>query len=431
LIWFMAGMLSTAAVMIALWPWLRRRLETLPVLPSSARLAAALLAPILLAGAWWLGVPARPGPSPGLAQAPMIDQSVRAAVQSAAPSTRAAGSMDSAVASLEARLARGGGTEGDWELLAKSYEFMGRAEDAARARQHQLPAASGLVPAAGGAAPGSAPTASSALPPAPVSAQALSPASLKLLEQASRARREKHLPEALKIYAKLAAADQLNADGWADYADAAATLANRKLAGPPETYIARALALDPHHPKALWLKASAAEESGRLDEAVSTWQQLGKQLDASSPDGRMVAANLERDQQLLATASGGRAPHADPALTSSRTVSGEVSLAGRLRDRVAPGTTLFIVAKSVDSPGPPLAVFRQSVGDWPIKFTLDDSQAMLPGRNLSGAGRITVEARVSKSGQAMPTPGDLRGTSGIIEPSDRRTLKIVIDDIVS
>jgi cytochrome c-type biogenesis protein CcmH len=44
--------------------------------------------------------------------------------------------MQEATAQLEARLERNGGGTEDWELLAKSYEFLGRPADAARARQH-------------------------------------------------------------------------------------------------------------------------------------------------------------------------------------------------------------------------------------------------------------------------------------------------------
>ena len=43
----------------------------------------------------------------------------------------AAQSMDAAIARLEARLAREGGSDGDWELLAKAYDFLGRSDDAA------------------------------------------------------------------------------------------------------------------------------------------------------------------------------------------------------------------------------------------------------------------------------------------------------------
>ena len=104
------------------------------------------------------------------------------------------------------------------------------------------------------------------------------------------------------------------------------------------------------------------------------------------------------------------------AASSGTAVSGEVSLAAALSAKAAAGATLFIVAKSVDSPGMPVAVFRGSVGAWPVKFTLDDSQSMMPGRNLSSAGRVTIEARISQSGQPMPAAGDLQGSTGVINP---------------
>jgi cytochrome c-type biogenesis protein CcmH len=111
-------------------------------------------------------------------------------------------------------------------------------------------------------------------------------------------------------------------------------------------------------------------------------------------------------------------------------VSGEVSLAASLRAKAAAGATLFIVAKSVDSPGIPVAVFRSSVGTWPVKFTLDDSQSMLPGRDLSSAGRVTVEARISQSGQPLPAAGDLQGSTAAVNPADHQPLKILIDRII-
>ena len=64
---------------------------------------------------------------------------------------QAAGSMDTAVSGLERRLAAGGGSDGDWELLAKSYEFLGRPADAAAARQKHLPAGADSAGAAAAA----------------------------------------------------------------------------------------------------------------------------------------------------------------------------------------------------------------------------------------------------------------------------------------
>ena len=78
-----------------------------------------------------------------------------------------------------------------------------------------------------------------------------------------------------------------------------------------------------------------------------------------------------------------------------------------------------------------MAVYRGSVGNWPLKFTLDDSQSMLPGRNLSSAGRVTIEARISQKGQPLPASGDLQGSTGVINPADHPTLKIIIDRVIS
>jgi cytochrome c-type biogenesis protein CcmH len=205
-------------------------------------------------------------------------------------------------------------------------------------------------------------------------------------------------------------------------------LQNSRLSGEPEGYIANALALDPAHPKALWLKASADEEAGRHREAVAAWQRLLQVLPQDSADVKIVQDNLQREQQLAGP------PSTDGAATQSRTasrISGEVSIDSTLRDKASPGATLFIVAKSVDSPGAPVAVYRGSVGSWPVKFTLDDSSSMLPGRNLSSAKHVTVEARISRSGQAQPSAGDLRGSTGVIDAAAHETLKIVINEEVS
>src|SRR6516225_3253015 len=64
-------------------------------------------------------------------------------------------SMDAEVTGLEARLAREGGSPSDWTLLAKAYDFMGRPDDARRARAKAGTPAAG-TPAAGTPAAGAA-----------------------------------------------------------------------------------------------------------------------------------------------------------------------------------------------------------------------------------------------------------------------------------
>jgi cytochrome c-type biogenesis protein CcmH len=421
--WFLAGVLTTLATLILILPWLRKitLLGSLPAVPWQIAIAAVVMSATVLGMYEWLGHPELAGQPRAATASNGFRDAVKAFDNAAGPTSTAkpsgAGSMNSAIAALESRLAKGAGSADDWELLAKSFEFLGRPDDAKKARARQLPP----VPPDGGA--------TAAAPATPVaSAPNLTADSIKLLAKASSARQNKQMKEAAGIYAQLAARGQMNADSWADYADAAASV-HGKLAGEPEEYIAKSLALNPQQPKALWLKASAAEEAGRYGEAVLAWQRLQAVMAPDSSDAKIVAANLEQDKKLAA-ATMSSAPNTAAPDRGTR-VSGEVSLAAKLQSKAVAGETLFIVAKSVDSPGAPVAVFRSTVGNWPIKFTLDDSQSMLPGRNLSSAGRVTIEARISQSGQALPATGDLHGSTGVINPADHQPLKILIDQEIS
>jgi cytochrome c-type biogenesis protein CcmH len=89
----------------------------------------------------------------------------------------------------------------------------------------------------------------------------------------------------------------MTADNWADYADALASMAGH-LAGEPENALAHALALDPRHTKALWLKASLAHEQHRYDDALATWRQLLALVPPDSSDARIVEANIAEATRL-------------------------------------------------------------------------------------------------------------------------------------
>jgi cytochrome c-type biogenesis protein CcmH len=409
--YFAAGVLATIALLFALYPWLagRARSELLSALPRWVPLAGAAALAVVLAVYLALGSPqlndqdATPGVSPASVATAM------APAGAAAP--QAAGSMDSAVTGLERRLAAGGGRDGDWELLAKSYEFLGRADAAALARQKRLPAGAGT--AAATAAISAAP------PPVPLSTEAA-----RLVTAANAARNKRDFAAAGDLYAKLAARNEMNADTWADYADVTASLNGRSLLGKPATYLANALRLDPQHPKALWLQASMEHDARQYQAAVGSWQRLAAALGPNSPDAQVIAANLAEDQRL---AGGGALQPAGAVM-----VRGEVVLADALRGKIPAGLTLFIVAKSVSSPGPPVAIWRTTTtGSWPVAFQLDDSQAMLPTRKLSTAGMVTIEARTSRTGQAMPAPGDFQGVSAQLDPAAGKAVRIVIQKVIS
>ncbi len=64
----------------------------------------------------------------------------------------------------------------------------------------------------------------------------------------------------------------------------------------------------------------------------------------------------------------------------------------------------------------PLAVLRAKVSDLPLAFKLDDSMAMSPGLTISSVPLVTVGARISKTGNAIPQPGDLAGEATGVAP---------------
>ena len=90
----------------------------------------------------------------------------------------------------------------------------------------------------------------------------------------------------------------MSAQSWADYADVLGSLAGGSLTGDAGRAIDSALALDGNNPKALWLKASQANEQHRYAEALGWWKKLRAVLPADSPDARMVDANIAEASSL-------------------------------------------------------------------------------------------------------------------------------------
>ena len=361
-------------------------------------------------------------------------------------------SMEAEVAGLEARLARDGGTPADWSLLAQAYDFMGRPEDARRARaKGGAPAAgvpvwqmgaSALTAAAAAAgkqasAPGSARQNADATPSAaPPSAAELerhvaaNPRDAQgWLELGDLRRGQRDYAGARTAFLKAVELHAMSAQSWADYADVLGSLAGGSLEGDAGRAIDQALALDASNPKALWLKASQANEQHRYAEALGWWKKLRAVLPADSQDARTVDANIAEASSLAGTASAAPATMGAtaPSTAGGAEVSGTVSLDTRFTARVKSDATLFIYAKAADSPGPPLAVLRTTVGAWPVTFRLDDSMAMIPSRRLSQFDRVVIEARISRSGQATPTAGDLYVTSPVLRPAPGTRLALVIN----
>lgn len=229
-------------------------------------------------------------------------------------------------------------------------------------------------------------------------------------------------PEASKAYARATALAPNDAQLLADHADVLAMLQGQKISGEPARLVTRALQIDPKNLKALALAGGAAYEAGQYPQAVEYWT-LARQL---SPPDTPFSENLDRSlvdarralqggepsasaETATASAATGATAQALPSAVGPAHVAGVVSLSPALAAKVVPSDTVFIFARAAEGPRMPLAILRRTVADLPISFTLDDAMAMSPAMKLSNFPVVVVGARVSKSGNALPSPGDLSG----------------------
>ena len=250
--------------------------------------------------------------------------------------------------------------------------------------------------------------------------------------------------EAADAYARADALIPNNADLLADYADTLAMAQGRKLEGAPAALIQRALAIDPKHKKALALAATVALETRDLDTSIAYWRRLAAELPAGSDEARQVAdviaevdaakregkgSSVAPSKRAAANASAPSAPRVGGTGTAGPAISGRVDLNGALASKVALNDTVFIFARAAEGQRMPLAVLRIPAKELPRDFSLDDSMSMAPGVKLSAAPSVIVEARISKSGNALPQPGDLFGRSAPLKPG-ATGVRITIDQVV-
>ncbi len=237
--------------------------------------------------------------------------------------------------------------------------------------------------------------------------------------------------ESAEAYAKAAARIPNDAQLLADYADALAMAQGRTLEGEPEKLIARALAIDPANTKALALAGTAAFNRKDYARAIEYWQRMLAVLPPDSETVQAVRSNIAEARSLAGGALAAASPAAPaPAPTAAGgRVSGVVKLAPELAGKIAPTDTVFVFARAAQGPRMPLAILRRQARDLPLEFTLDDSMAMTPAMKLSSFPQVVIGARVSKSANATPQPGDLQGLSAPIQVG-ANGVSVVIDSEV-
>jgi cytochrome c-type biogenesis protein CcmH len=246
--------------------------------------------------------------------------------------------------------------------------------------------------------------------------------------------------KALDAMRKVRALMPGNLDADAGYAEALAMASpERRIDGEAAEILQTILQRDPQHQRALWLSGIAGMQRGDTAAALMHWRTLESLL----PEGSDIRASLA---QQIASAEAGGSPANAPENTSQSTeaaagtaentvasgsISVSISLDPKFKDRVAPTDTLFVFARAANGPRMPLAIQRLSASQLPLMITLDDSMSMMPEMKLSKFPDIIIGARISKSGNATPSSGDLQTlTQPMNQAAIKDSVQITIAEVV-
>jgi cytochrome c-type biogenesis protein CcmH len=221
-----------------------------------------------------------------------------------------------------------------------------------------------------------------------------------------------------------------NPDVEALYAQALGEANQGSLVGKPTEIINGVLQRNPDHMHSLWLAGLAAAEREDKAKALEYWKKLRSLLPADGEQMRQLDGHIAE----LEGAAPPQAKAADTAPASAgagKSIRVKVSLDDKLKGQAGPDDVVFVFARAADGPPMPLAISRKKVSDLPAEITLNDGMAMAPGMKLSSFPRIVIGARVSKTGNAMPSPGDLQGLTSPVEAQDGGSYSVEIGQIVN
>ena len=224
-------------------------------------------------------------------------------------------------------------------------------------------------------------------------------------------------------------------DLLADYADTLTMVNGGTFTDEAGELLKKSLQLQPDNIKALWLMGHWYYQHNDLNKSLELWSRAAALL----PPGDENAVALNQQIQLVRQKLGmpaaapvqtavAKQSTAAPASDSSIEVS--VSLDPALQNKAAPDDTVFIFARAVKGPRMPLAIVRKQVKDLPVTVKLDDSLAMSAQMVLSKFPEVSIGARISKSGNAIPASGDLSGSVSPVATDQNKSVTVVISEVV-
>lgn len=191
----------------------------------------------------------------------------------------------------------------------------------------------------------------------------------------------------------------------------------RKLTEQDKQLINKLLTLSPNNINAINLLALDAYQAKDFSKAIHHWESLLQFFPPEGDDAKMLLEMIRQARNQLPIHE----------TNTSKTIQVTINISADLKNKLLPDETLFVYALELNMPRIPLAVVRVNTNHFPTTITLDSHQEMLPGRALSNADNVYVEARISKSGTAVPNKEDLVGRSKPMHMKVKNYVQITIE----
>lgn len=245
--------------------------------------------------------------------------------------------------------------------------------------------------------------------------------------------------QAIQTYNKILSQFGEQSQILADYAELLAKTNQDQLAGMPTVLLKRAQELDPDNEKTLYLLGAAAMEKADPNTAIEHWQRLLTLLPEQAAEFKQVLqqhiATARRQLDPTSEPETVQAPESAPSSTDNTAnkpaqIEVHVNLEPSLQAQVKPSDTLFIYARATKGSPMPLAIVRKTAGELPTSAILDDSMAMMPNMKLSSFKEVSVLARISRSGTAVPQSGDLLGQVSPVILGEKNQVTVTINETV-
>jgi cytochrome c-type biogenesis protein CcmH len=175
----------------------------------------------------------------------------------------------------------------------------------------------------------------------------------------------------------------------------------------------------PEHQGALLMHAMASLRGGELlaaRESLLRLQSLRK-AEGDEPEFDGQIARLLAETEIVA----------DPkALADGFPV--EVSLSRELAANLPADAVLYVFARPLQGGGMPIAVVRRPITQFPIRLVVSDADSLSPDRPLSAESIVVLQARISLTGDATPSAGDLEAAAVPVRQDSRSLIRLRISE---